>query len=442
MLRFPPKAMLLTAFAWSLLVALGFDRWLRRDGLEDRGHSFARIVVSVVAAIAAGGALLARFGADQWGALLVTAEYTRRPFETALAPVAADLAAAAALGLAMVLVATAAGLRFEQRATMAIAIVAADLLVAHRHVIPTAPRELYTQRPLALPYATPPDRMRVYSYDYFERRESERHLGHAGYMTKYRFLEDWPTPWTGAAALRAALYPSVIGYWGLEGAYTRDALGLFPGHLAVLTWFLGAREGTPTFVRLLQMGAAARVVALHAEGLDGLRPIARVPGLFLEPTYVFQVPDPLGRTYAVGGARIADTAAALRLIDDPAFDPRREVILADGTPVPPPPDFAGTSRIVQWKPDHVTIEADLTGAAFVVLVDSFDPSWHATLDGAPADILRANVAFRAVRAPAGHHRIEMTCRPPSLVLGVIISALTLVVGGLAGWSQRQVRPPS
>src|SRR4029079_4951125 len=159
-------------------------------------------------------------------------------------------------------------------------------------------------------------RMRVYSYDYFEQGRSERHLGHPGYMTKFRFREDWPAPWTDAAALRAALFPSLIGYWGLEGAYTRDALGLFPLHLEVMNWFLGAREGTGTFLRLLQMGAVARVVALHSEGLEGLRPIARVPGLFLEPTQVFAVPEALGRTYAVGGARVANTAAALRLIDD------------------------------------------------------------------------------------------------------------------------------
>lgn len=442
MLRFPAKAMLLTGFAWAVLVALGFDRWTRRDGLEERGGAFARVAVGVAAAVAAGGALLARFGADQWGALLVTREYTRRPFEVALAPVAADLARAAALGLAVVLVAIVPGLRFERRAAVTVAIVAADLLLAHWYVVPTAPRELYTLRPAALPYATPPDRMRVHSYDYFEQGRSERHLGHPGYRTKFRFLEDWPTPWTGAAALRAALFPSVIGYWGLEGAYTRDALGLFPGHLTVITWFLGAREGTPTFVRLLRMGAVARVVTLHAEGLEGLTPIARVPGLFLEPTHVFEVPDPLGRTYTVGGARVADAAAALRLIDDPAFDPRREIILPDGAPVPPPADFAGRSRIVQWKPDHVTIEAELARAGFVVLVDTFDPSWRATLDGAPAEVLRANVAFRAIRVPVGAHRIEMICRPRSLALGLIVSAITLVVAGLAGWSRRRVGRPS
>jgi hypothetical protein len=439
MLRFPAKAMLLTAFAWSVLVALGFDRWMRQEGSEERGFSLARIALCVVAAIAAGGALLARLGADPWGALLLAREYTRRPFEAALAPVAADLAWAAALGLALVVVVTLPGLRFERRAAFAFAIVAADLLLAHRSVVPTAPRDLFTQRPPALAYAAPPDRRRVYSFDYFGQGESERHLGHRGYVTKYRFREDWPAPWTDAAALRAALYPSVLGYWRLEGAYTHDALGLFPAHLALITWFLGAREGTPTFVRLLQMGAVSRVVALHADGLESLQPMARVPGLFLEPTYVFQVPDPLERTYAVGGARIADGADALRMIDDPAFDPRRDVILPDGPPAPPPADFSGTSRIVQWTPDRVTIDAELAQPGYVVLVDTFDPSWRATLDEAPVEILRANVAFRAVRVPAGRHRIEMTCRPRLLMLGAGISAIA-GAGALlsAGLSRRRV----
>jgi hypothetical protein len=444
MLRFPAKAMLVTAFAWSVLVAFGFDHWLRADGLPDRRHAIARIGVCVIAAIAVGGAVLARFGAEQWGALLLTAEYTRRPFEVALAPVASDLLGAAVAGSALLLAATLPGLRFGQRATMTLAIVTADLLFAHRHVVPTAPRELYAVRPPALAYATPPDRMRVYSYDYFVPGQSERHLGHPGYVTRFRFREDWPAPWTDAAALRAALYPSLIGYWGLEGAFTHDALGLFPLHLDVMTWFLGAREGTRTFVRLLQMGAVARVVALHAEGLEGLRPIARVPGLFLEPTHVFEVPDALGRTYAVGGARVADAAAALRLIDDPAFDVRREIILPDGGSTAPPADFAGTSRIVQWKPDRITIEADLAQAGYVVLVDTYDPAWRATLDGAPAEILRANMTFRAVRAGPGRHRIEMTCRPHAFVLGLIVTATTAVaaVAGWALWPRRRVGSPA
>src|SRR5713226_8770362 len=74
-----------------------------------------------------------------------------------------------------------------------------------------------------------------------------------------------------------------------------------------------------------------------------------------------------------------------------------------------------------------------------------DHSWRATLDGAPAEILRANVAFRAVRAPAGRHLIEMTCRPRLLMLGAGISAIAgagalLSPGSAAGGSGRFREP--
>jgi hypothetical protein len=167
--------------------------------------------------------------------------------------------------------------------------------------------------------------------------------------------------------------------------------------------------------------------------------VARLPSLFIEPIRILRVPHPLGRTYVAGGARIADGAPSLRLIEDPSFDPRREVILPDGAPVATPATPPGTSRIVEWRPDRIRIEAKLAAPGYVVVVDAYDPSWRATVDGAPAEILRANVAFRAVRVPEGRHFIEMVCRPRSLYAGVTASALT-ALALVAGLSRRPRRP--
>jgi hypothetical protein len=193
------------------------------------------------------------------------------------------------------------------------------------------------------------------------------------------------------------------------------------------------------------MGAVRDVVALHGEGFEDLQEVARLPGLFVEPIRILRVPRPLPRTYVVGGARIADEAPSLRLIEDPSFDPTREIILPEGAPVPAPPAPAGTSRIVEWKPDRLRIEADLVSPGYVVLVDTYDPSWHATVDGVPADILRANVAFRAVRVAAGRHSVEMVCRPPSLYIGLGVTALTvmvLLVGLVSSHRRRPARAPA
>ena len=38
--------------------------------------------------------------------------------------------------------------------------------------------------------------------------------------------------------------------------------------------------------------------------------------------------------------------------------------------------------------------------------------WRARVDGTPAEVLRAAIAFMAVRVPAGSHRVELELRPP------------------------------
>ncbi len=78
-------------------------------------------------------------------------------------------------------------------------------------------------------------------------------------------------------------------------------------------------------------------------------------------------------------------------------------------------------------PDRVQLEVRARRAAVVVLLDSYDPGWRAWVDGQPARILRANVAFRAVPVPAGEHRVEMRYRPPALILGIALSVLTAAI---------------
>jgi hypothetical protein len=438
-LRFPAKGMILTAFGCAVLASLGFDWWLRRDHPDRERIGVPRILVAVLAATAAGAALLARLGAATWGALVVAPEFTRRPFAEVLAPLSRDLAWAAAFGLILVLTTVRApSIDLRLRAIVAAGAVAGDLLMAHRNLASTADSALLTYRPPALQYVRNSDHMRTYSYDYFEPGKAQRYLGHNGYLLKLSRRELWPVPWADAIALRTALYPSVIGFWGVEGAYALDGLGLYPRYLTALTWFIRAKEGTPVHLRLLRMGAVRDVVALHGEGFEDLQEVARLPGLFVEPIRILRVPRPLPRTYVVGGARVADEAPSLRLIEEPSFDPEREIILPEGTPVPAAPLPMGTSRIVEWKPDRVRLEADLVSPGYVVLVDTYDPSWRATVDGAPAEILRANVAFRAVRVPAGRHLVEMVCRPASLVVGLAVTALT-VSGLLAGLVLRRPR---
>jgi hypothetical protein len=305
---------------------------------------------------------------------------------------------------------------------------AGDLIAAHHRLNLTAAREVFTHRPRALDVVRPLPYARIYAYDYFEDETAVRYLRHRSpYLTALR-QEDWPVPWLEALALRSVLFPTVAGSWNLFTAYPTDALGLYAPPLGLLTNALREIEGTPLHGRFLRLGAAEYVVALHRQGFEALVPVATLPTAFVEPLLVFRVPDPLPRTYAVGSARRVDgLVAELRALAEPTFDPAREIVLPAGAPASPPSaSFTGQSRIVEFRPDRIRLEADLSAPGFVVLVDAHDPGWRATIDGRPAGVLRANVAFRAVDVPAGRHVIEYLYRPRSVTAGLAISGAALL----------------
>jgi hypothetical protein len=78
-------------------------------------------------------------------------------------------------------------------------------------------------------------------------------------------------------------------------------------------------------------------------------------------------------------------------------------------------------------PRHVTLETEAAGPRLLVLMDTFDPDWRCTLDGAPAEILPVNVAFRGVVVPAGRHTVEFTHTPGGFRTGALLSCVGLAL---------------
>jgi len=443
MLRFPAKAMVLAAFAWAMLAGLGFDAW--RDGERGRlNRILTAVVLAVAAAVAGGLALAAHTRAEEWGSALLFLGGSPRSFTQVLAPTARHLALAAAFALSMgiAVIATGRGARASRRlAGIAALLLVGDLLSVHHRLNLTAARELFTYRPRALDVARPHPYERVYVYDYFEDEKAARYLGHRSpYLTAAR-QEDWPVPWLEALALRNVLFPTVAGSWNLATAYPTDALGLYAPPLGLLTNALREVEGTPLHTRFLRLGAVEYVLGLHREGFEDLAPVASLPTQFVEPLLIFRVPEPLPRTYAVGAARRVDgLVGELRVLAEPTFDPAREIVLPAGAAASAPAAaFIGRSRIVEFRPDRVRLEAELTAPGFVMLVDAHDPGWRATIDGTPTGVLRANVAFRGVAVPAGRHVIEYLYRPRSITVGLAISGIALLAAVAVAIVERRRR---
>jgi hypothetical protein len=86
------------------------------------------------------------------------------------------------------------------------------------------------------------------------------------------------------------------------------------------------------------------------------------------------------------------------------------------------------SRIVRsdFSAQRVEVEVDSKAPSLVVIAQSFYHPWHASVNGRPVALLRANHAFQALQVPAGLSRISLRYEDRRLWLGAVISGLTLL----------------
>ncbi len=127
------------------------------------------------------------------------------------------------------------------------------------------------------------------------------------------------------------------------------------------------------------------------------------------------------RAWMVGGAVAArDMDESTRLIRDPGFRPREAVVIETSEALPPLEPGPVACRI-DWKErtsDRLRLEVEAERNGFLVLTETDYPGWEASMDGAPAPLYRANLAFRAVPVPAGKHAVEFVFRPESVRTGL------------------------
>ena len=117
--------------------------------------------------------------------------------------------------------------------------------------------------------------------------------------------------------------------------------------------------------------------------------------------------------FALGREALIEAADASRVADHALLPP------ADGAPITrvsaatgDDPAPAGNSvRIIRYTDNAVTLDVDAPTAGVVVLHDVSYPGWTARVDGAAKPVLRADLLFRGVEVPAGHHTVEFAFQP-------------------------------
>jgi hypothetical protein len=134
----------------------------------------------------------------------------------------------------------------------------------------------------------------------------------------------------------------------------------------------------------------------------------------------------LPRAYFAQSARVVeDPDTILDLLAEEGFDARREVLIEapSGEEVPSHADAAGTAQveIVTDGSEEVVVEVRASAPGYLVLNDAFYPGWRVERDGAPAQLRRANLIFRAVEVPAGVSSVRFVYEPVAFRSGLAVA---------------------
>jgi hypothetical protein len=143
--------------------------------------------------------------------------------------------------------------------------------------------------------------------------------------------------------------------------------------------------------------------------------------------WLFPVRRPRPRAELVGRWRVARGGDALAMVRSPGFDSRASAVLLQRPEVPAGSGPVGRARYRGLGTQEAVVSVRARRPAVLLVRNTFDANWSATIDGAPAEVLRTDYALQGVAVPRGRHTVRLSYRDPWIGRGVIGSALSIAV---------------
>ncbi len=160
-------------------------------------------------------------------------------------------------------------------------------------------------------------------------------------------------------------------------------------------------------------------------------------GLF----YIYQIQNqrPFALLY-YEAEKVDSPEAAWERVADPALDLRHVVIVEhDIAAKLGQPATNGYITATVYEPEYIELKAATDQPAIAGFALPYAPGWHASVDGEDVEILRTYGGMTGIYLDEGEHTIVLRYLPDTLIVGAIITGLTLagVLVGLLVLRQRE-----
>jgi hypothetical protein len=423
--RYPTKAFFTVHLCTAVLAAIGLRKLARGAGW--RLFAAVSFALGVPLLLAPALPMVVPQGSDWFVAHFFPPAMDASVRAANFADLLRDAAAGGALAVAAAVVAAAVRsgrVASRMGAALIAAIVCGDLLRAGGGLNPMMDaRALGTSPEIAATLQAQPGLQRVYSCRpeaspaYWEARRERPHDHEALTLSAWA---DTLTPHFN----RTAHFASALG---------EDLTSLVPLSRLLPRSAGAGCEGLPALLPRLRTGGVSHVLSLDPLAFPGLQPVAEVRPPRLAPLHVFvyAVTDPVPLRFV---------AASVRAGDPPSRDLYGPARVWMDAPPHEVDGASGTVRSLREEPGRIDLEVDASRESALVIADGWSAGWRATVDGSPAPVRRVD-HHRAVWIPAGRSTVTLSYRPPGLVAGLGLSALSLlVVAGLWRRGRVSARP--
>lgn len=151
---------------------------------------------------------------------------------------------------------------------------------------------------------------------------------------------------------------------------------------------------------------------------------------------IFENTRRLPRAWLVTGELVATEEQELAVIrsgktpDGAAWDPLATALVESNTGVnfaQPGPSFGQerSANVIVDEPNRVEVKTSAAGPSLLVLSANHYPGWRAFIDDRAVEVVRVNYNQRGVALSAGNHVVRFVYQPKSVLVGLVISLLTL-----------------
>jgi hypothetical protein len=231
-----------------------------------------------------------------------------------------------------------------------------------------------------------------------------------------------PQDWPALAMERGALFgiPDVLGYNPVQlpryWTYIR-ATNSNP------VFYNASVIGRPTLENVRLTGTRYLVVPRGLEAVPPGRIVASAGDYDLVDVYGWEPRVSVVPAWTVA----ASAGSALRSVLTPGFDPSRSAFVESDPGIAQASSAAaGSATYREVAPEDIRIDVNAPASSIVVVRNSYDSGWSATVDGRTAPVLATDYLVQGIAVSAGEHHIRLVYRDPDVSNGIAASGVVWI----------------